>query len=104
VSERVREIGLKKAVGAHTRHILVDYLLESTLIGALGGSIGVVLGALATFALNSVIGGQTTNLFLVTPRLVAIALGFAVALGCGAGIVPAVRAARLDPVQALRSL
>jgi putative ABC transport system permease protein len=103
VSERVREIGLKKALGAHTRHILVDYLLESTLIGALGGSIGVVLGVLVTFALNSVIGGQTTNLFLVTPRLVAIAFGFAVALGSGAGIIPAVRAARLDPVQALRS-
>jgi putative ABC transport system permease protein len=103
VSERAREIGLKKALGAHTRHILVDYLLEATLIGALGGGIGVLLGLLATFALNSVIGGQTTSLFLVTPRLAALALGFAVVLGCGAGIIPALRAARLDPVEALRS-
>lgn len=103
VSERGREIGLKRAVGAHTHHILSDYLLEATLLGALGGGIGIGLGVLATFALNSVIGGQTTNLFLITPRLVAIALGFAVVLGCAAGIMPAVRAARVDPVLALRS-
>jgi putative ABC transport system permease protein len=103
VSERGREIGLKRAVGARTRHILTDYLLEATLLGALGGGIGVALGMLAAFALNSVISGQTTNLFLITPRLIAIAFGFAVGLGCVAGIVPAVRAARLDPVLALRS-
>jgi putative ABC transport system permease protein len=103
VTERFREIGLKKAVGAHTGHILREYLLESTLIGLLGGAIGYALGVALTNLLN--LAGKSSNLelFLITPALTAIALGFAVALGALAGVIPAFRAARLDPVTALRT-
>jgi putative ABC transport system permease protein len=103
VIERYREIGLKKAVGAHTGHVLREYLMEATLIGFLGGAIGYVLGVGLTNLLN--VAGRSSNLelFLVTPKLTAIALCFATALGALAGLVPAFRAARLDPVLALRT-
>jgi putative ABC transport system permease protein len=105
VSERVREIGLKKAIGARRRHIIGEYLLEATMIGALGGATGFVGGAAVTTLINA--AGRSANLdldlFLITPTLTVIALVFAVALGALAGIVPAWRAARLDPVIALRA-
>jgi putative ABC transport system permease protein len=103
VTERFREIGLKKAVGAHTWHVLREYLAEATLIGLIGGGLGYLLGVILTNAIN--LAGRASNLelFLVTPALTAIALGFAVALGALAGVIPAFRAARLDPVLALRT-
>jgi|SRR6266487_4822531 len=103
VTERFREIGLKKAVGAHTGHVLREYLAEATLIGFLGGVIGYLLGLALTNLLN--VAGRASNLelFLVTPTLTVIALGFAVVLGAVAGVIPALRAARLDPVTALRT-
>jgi putative ABC transport system permease protein len=103
VTERSREIGLKKAVGAHTAHILREYLAEATLIGLLGGVIGYGLGVLLTNLMN--LAGKASNmeLFLITPNLTVIALGFAVALGALAGVIPALRAARMDPVVALRT-
>jgi putative ABC transport system permease protein len=103
VTERFREIGLKKAVGAHTGHVLREYLAEAVLIGFIGGAVGYGLGVLLTNLIN--LAGRSSNLelFLITPTLTAIALGFAVALGAVAGIIPALRAARLDPVRALRS-
>jgi putative ABC transport system permease protein len=101
VNERVREIGLKKAVGARTRHILVEFLAEAGLMGLIGGVIGFLLG----FGLTALLDAETAGggLFLVTPRLTVLAIGFAVALGAGAGLLPAVRAARMDPVRALRA-
>jgi putative ABC transport system permease protein len=102
VTERTREIGLKKAVGAHTGHVLREYLLEAVLIGFFGGVVGILLGAGLTSLLNAV-AGSTNQLFLLTPNLIGLALGFAVALGALAGTIPAVRAARMDPVLALRS-
>jgi len=103
VIERYREIGLKKAVGAHTGRVLREYLMEATLIGFLGGATGYGLGVGLSNLLN--VAGKSSNmeLFLVTPKLTAIALGFAVALGGLAGLIPAFRAARLDPVLALRT-
>jgi putative ABC transport system permease protein len=103
VTERVREIGLKKALGAHTGQVLVEYLMEAAVIGLLGGSVGYLLGLGVTTAIDSLGTSGSLDIFLVTPRLTAIALGFAVAMATLAGIVPAVRAARLDPVAALRS-
>jgi putative ABC transport system permease protein len=102
VSERVREIGLKKAVGARTRHILREFLAESVLIGAIGGTVGYGLGVAATTALNLALG-PANQLFLVTPELTALALGFAVLIGAVAGVIPAWRAAAMDPVAALRA-
>lgn len=102
VIERFREIGLKKALGARTRHILVEFLSEAALIGALGGAIGLALGWGITTAINASTAEQNLELFLVTPRLVGLALVFSIGLGAVAGLVPAIRAARLDPVTALR--
>jgi len=103
VAERVREIGLKKAVGATTRNIMGEFLLEATLIGAIGGLIGYGLGVIITVVANALTAPGTSTLFLVTLRLSLFALGFAIALGAMAGILPAFRAARLDPVTALRN-
>jgi putative ABC transport system permease protein len=100
VSERVREIGLKKAVGAKTVHILREFLAESTVIGLIGGLVGYAIGFLITVLLN---GSGPNGIFLVTPRLTILAIGFAIVLGAGAGVIPAFRAARMDPVSALRS-
>ncbi len=101
VAERVREIGLKKALGAHTRQVLVEYLLEAAVIGALGGSAGFLLGLGLTTAVDH--ASSSLDIFLVTPRLTLLSLGFAIGMATLAGIIPAVRAARLDPVSALRS-
>jgi putative ABC transport system permease protein len=103
VAERVREIGLKKAVGATTLNIMREFLVEATLIGAIGGLVGYALGVVMTIVGNALIGSGTSTLFLVTFRLSVFALGFAVALGAIAGILPAFRAATLDPVTALRN-
>jgi putative ABC transport system permease protein len=103
VAERVREIGLKKAVGATTAHIMGEFLLEATFIGALGGVIGYALGALITIIVNGTTPPGQSTLFLITVRLTVLSLGFAIALGAVAGILPAWRAARLDPVTALRN-
>jgi putative ABC transport system permease protein len=102
VSERVREIGLKKALGAHTGQVMRDYLLEAAAIGAAGGLVGLALGMGLTSLVDAM--GGSLDIFLVTPRLGAIALGFAVVMATLAGVLPAFRAARLDPVAALHSL
>lgn len=104
VGERRREIGIKKAIGASGRDILREFLAESTLIGLMGGLLGVGLGGAVILAINWYTRDQGTPVFLLTPRLALAALAFACALGAGAGALPAMRAARLDPVQALRDV
>lgn len=105
VAERTREIGLKKAVGAEDGQILVEYVTEAGLIGLMGGVAGVGAGWLMTLALNAAaapaLGG--TDLWVVTPRLVTTALVFSTGLGVVAGLYPALRASRLNPVEALRA-
>ncbi len=103
VSERVREIGLKKAVGATTRAVMREFLLESGFIGLAGGVIGFGLGLAVTTAINAVTPASQGSLFLVTPGLAALCIGFALFLGTVAGIIPAFRASRMDPVAALRA-
>lgn len=104
VSERTPEIGLKKAIGATNGDIVGEFLLEAAVIGLLGGVIGFLLGwgmaGLLNLLATSALGGA--EIFKVTLRLAAIAIGFAVALGVGAGLLPAWGASRLDPVIALR--
>ncbi|MCV0404372.1 MAG: ABC transporter permease [Chloroflexi bacterium] len=103
VSERVREIGIKKAVGAPTSAILREFVIEATMLGAIGGVIGLGLGALLVVILNAQTAGSGTSVFLLTPMLLLRSFLFATILGALAGIYPALRAARLDPVTALRS-
>ena len=103
VAERVREIGLKKAVGATTLNVMGEFLIEATLIGLIGGLVGYGIGAAITLFVNATTAPGTTALFLLTTRLTVFAIGFAIALGAVAGILPAFRAARLDPVTALRN-
>jgi putative ABC transport system permease protein len=103
VTERYREIGLKKAVGAKTRHIVREFLSESVVIGVIGGSIGLALGWVITTSINAGTASQNLELFLLTPALAIGALLFSVILGGLAGVIPALSAARLDPVTALRS-
>jgi putative ABC transport system permease protein len=103
VTERVREIGLKKAVGARVSNILREYLLEAVLIGAIGGGVGLLLGWAITSLINGATAGLNLSLFLLSWRLVIIAIVFSVGLGALAGIIPALRASRMDPVRALRS-
>ncbi len=103
VAERVREIGLKKAVGATTMNVMWEFLIEATLIGAIGGVIGWGLGAIITTVANALTPPGQSTLFLLDVPITVFALVFATALGAVAGIVPAWRAARLDPVTALRN-
>ncbi len=103
VSERTKEIGIRKAIGASTGHILREYLAESAAIGLLGGLVGLGLGTVAANLLNALLQSQGVSLFTVTPRLAVGAVAFSTLLGMAAGLYPAFRAARLDPVTALRS-
>jgi putative ABC transport system permease protein len=102
VAERVREIGLKKAVGATTVNVMREFLLEATFIGLIGGLLGYGIGAAITIVINATTPPGQSTLFLITPNLTILAIGFATALGAVAGVLPAWRAARMDPVIALR--
>jgi len=103
VTERYREIGLKRALGARTHHILQEFLAESAVIGLVGGSIGLAFGWAITTAINGATAKDNLELFLFSPALAIGALLFATGLGVIAGVAPALQAARLDPVTALRS-
>ncbi|MCW5890653.1 MAG: ABC transporter permease [bacterium] len=98
VTERTREIGVRMAVGAKARHILLQFLVESTVLSLAGGALGALLGV----AIASGIGRFTGWPVLIAPEAVAIALGFAAAVGLVFGVYPARRASRLDPIAALR--
>jgi putative ABC transport system permease protein len=105
VTERIREIGVRKAMGARRRDILRQFLVESMILSAFGGALGVVGAATFSFLLAMVLGNiMATNFSApVRPWAVALALGVSSAVGLVAGIYPASRAAALDPVVALRN-
>jgi putative ABC transport system permease protein len=102
VTERTREIGIRKAVGAKRRDILTQFLTEAIVVSVLGGALGVAIGAgLAQIVSGIDMGGQRLQT-LVAPDAVLLAFGVSAAIGLFFGIYPAARAARLNPIEALR--
>jgi putative ABC transport system permease protein len=102
VSERTREIGIKRAIGGSRRRIIRELVAEAALIGLIGGLIGLALGAIVVMLANELGRSSGTILFDLTVSTAIFAVAFSTILGMVAGIVPAWGAARLDPVTALR--
>jgi putative ABC transport system permease protein len=103
VSERTREIGLRKALGAHKRDILVQFLTESSMLTLIGGLIGIGLGWLISFIVGRIAANAGTPLApLISLDAVLLATLFSASVGLFFGIYPASRAANLEPVEALR--
>jgi putative ABC transport system permease protein len=99
VTERTREIGIRKAVGAQKRDILIQFLIEALLICVLGGLLGIGLGIGGAALIGELIEDMTA---VVTLDSVAMSFGFAVAVGVIFGLYPAWRASSLRPIEALR--
>ena len=108
VLERTRQIGTLKALGAKNSEIMLMFLFESILIGFIGGLIGIFFGFIATGILNEISirvfaqKGVSVSQAIITPNLVFIGISFAVIIGAISGIIPAKKAAELEPVEALR--
>mgnify|MGYP000179830408 CR=1 FL=1 len=98
VSERTREIGIRKAVGARRRDVLLQFLVEAVALSVGGGLIGLAVGALGSALIGRVAGWPT----LLSVPAMLLAFSFAVAVGIGFGLYPAQRAAAMDPIAALR--
>ncbi len=103
VSERTREIGLRKAIGARRRDILLQILVESILLTVLGGILGILLTIGLAKVANSVLPASTNLSVIVSFRVVLFATAVAIAVGVVFGLYPANRASRLQPVDALRA-
>jgi ABC-type antimicrobial peptide transport system permease subunit len=99
VSERTREIGIRRAVGARARHIVLQFLAEAVALSVFGGTAGVVLGVLLSWLAGWALAWPVP----VVPRAIGLALGAATLVGVTAGWYPARRASQLDVVEALRS-
>ncbi len=98
VTERTREIGVRKALGARKRDILLQFLIEALALCLVGGMMGVILGVGSAVALQRLAGWNTA----VSPESILIAFAFSAAVGIFFGLWPARRAARLDPIESLR--
>jgi putative ABC transport system permease protein len=98
VNERIREIGVRKAIGARRRDILWQFLVESTTLSAIGGALGIGTGAVLAWVIRSLTPLPTR----VEPWSVGAALVLVVVVGILAGLGPALRASQLNPVEALR--
>lgn len=99
IAQRVKEIGIRKSVGARIRDIMIQFLMESVVIGISGGILGIVL----FFGISAAIMAFVKDMSLVIrPEALGLAIIFSLAVGALSGIYPALKASRLDPIQALR--
>ena len=104
VTERTREIGIRKAVGAKRRDILLQFLTEAALISLVGGGVGILAGLLVSSGISWAIALANIGFTIkavVSPYIVILAVGVSVIIGLASGIYPAMRAARLNPIDAL---
>jgi putative ABC transport system permease protein len=99
VTERTREIGVRKAVGASRRDVLLQFLIESVVITSVGGMMGVAAGFLLAFGLAAAMGFP----LLFSAGSAALGVTVSSAVGIASGLWPAWKAARLDPIEALRA-
>ena len=100
VTERTREIGIRKAIGAERRSIIVQFLIEASMLCGIGGILGIFIGYLGTL----IVGKLLLNMILYPSMLITVgAFVFSVALGIGFGLYPAIKASGLQPVNALRA-
>jgi putative ABC transport system permease protein len=99
VTERTREIGLRKAIGAKRRDILVQFLIEAMTLSLLGGVLGIIIGTGGAIAIGKLVENFNP---VVAPGAVIMAVGFSLAVGLFFGLYPAWRASRLNPIEALR--
>ncbi len=100
VSERTKEIGLRKALGAKRSDVLIQFLVEALMITGIGGIIGIVFGLLISYVFAIVAGWD----FVIDPFIIALAFGVSAIFGIVFGMYPANKASKLDPIQALRSI
>ena len=98
VTERTREIGVRMAVGAKRRHIVMQFLIEAMTLSLLGGAVGIVLGVVGA-KLTTVVAGWPT---VISTDVILIAFFFSLAVGLFFGLYPANKASRLNPIEALR--
>ena len=101
VTERTREIGIRKAVGAKRRDILLQFLVEAAILSLVGGGIGITGGWLVSVLISQIDLGGTKLQAVVTPDIVILAVSVSIFIGLVSGIYPAMRAARLNPIDAL---
>lgn len=104
VTERTREIGIRKSLGAKTSSIMLQFLAEAAILTVIGGLIGIILGILAAYGICSVISGSIGMTVTpgISPTVIFVATLFSCAVGVFFGIYPAKKAARLSPIEALR--
>ena len=103
VTERTKEIGLRKSIGASRNDVMLQFLMESVVLALAGGGTGMLLGIVVTGAGAYLLSKQLGDIVVPYLFVISIALGFSIAVGMFFGLYPAFRASRLDPIEALRS-
>ncbi|MGE0405027.1 MAG: ABC transporter permease, partial [Candidatus Korobacteraceae bacterium] len=98
VTERTREIGIRMAIGATEEDVQRQFLIEAVVLSCMGGIVGIIIGAAASYLITGLLGWAV----VVSPKAIAIAVVFSMGVGIFFGYYPARKAARLDPIEALR--